>query len=367
LSKRTHIVIASVLLIGLGIGLSINVSAEEGLIPSWIKNTAGFWVDNQISDSEFISALQFLVKEGILVIPQSDIVSESTPKVTTTQSIIAEKYQPNLEAFYVQGVSYGADQLGVVISVTDSAGKFISVNGELAIMITNFDDREIFNRKKYVVPDSFSELTNDVSGKTVLGYNWNINFGKIAQPLSAESLYNNGLGTMVLTFRDSTQSYENEIQLSHLPINEGFGLANTGFIDNFEVNKVLDVGPFFVTVKNVGRYVGEDATKGDQLKEFFKVNLNTKFKFVEGVTFILDEIYIMDKNNALYSSDARSIDNLKNVFLGESYEYEGGNGYVLFEEIPSDVTEIKLVLKITRIEGDVSDTHYEDEIEISLR
>ena len=159
MSKRTHIVIASVLLIGLGIGLSINVSAEEGLIPSWIKNTAGFWVDNQISDSEFISALQFLVKEGILVIPQSDIVSESTPKVTTTQNIIAEKYRPNLEAIYVEGGSFGGDQLQALISITDSAGKFVSVDGELTIFLTNFDDKEIFNRKKYVVPDSFSEIT----------------------------------------------------------------------------------------------------------------------------------------------------------------------------------------------------------------
>ena len=58
------------MLIGIGIGLSLNVLAEEGLIPSWIKTTAGFWVDDQISDNEFITALQFLVKEGILVIPQ---------------------------------------------------------------------------------------------------------------------------------------------------------------------------------------------------------------------------------------------------------------------------------------------------------
>jgi len=72
LGKRVHVVVASVLLIGIGIGLSINVSAAEELIPSWIKTTAGFWVDGAISDSEFISALQFLVKEGILFIPTAD-------------------------------------------------------------------------------------------------------------------------------------------------------------------------------------------------------------------------------------------------------------------------------------------------------
>ena len=46
------------------------VSAEEELIPSWIRNTAGFWADRQISDREFIAALQFLIKEEILIVPQ---------------------------------------------------------------------------------------------------------------------------------------------------------------------------------------------------------------------------------------------------------------------------------------------------------
>jgi len=60
------IVFAIVIVFGIGIGLSLNVSAEEGLIPSWIKNTAGFWVDGNVEDSEFISALQFLVNHGIM-------------------------------------------------------------------------------------------------------------------------------------------------------------------------------------------------------------------------------------------------------------------------------------------------------------
>jgi len=58
------------------LGLMFSVSAEENLIPSWIKNTAGFWVNDQISDSEFINALQFLVKEGILVIPHPTLSSD---------------------------------------------------------------------------------------------------------------------------------------------------------------------------------------------------------------------------------------------------------------------------------------------------
>ena len=47
-------------------------NSENNEIPPWIKNTTKFWVDSQISDNEFIGALQFLVKEGILIIPENE-------------------------------------------------------------------------------------------------------------------------------------------------------------------------------------------------------------------------------------------------------------------------------------------------------
>ena len=83
------IIIVIAVVFGIGIGVSINVSAEEGLIPSWIKSTASFWVDGQIGDSEFLSALQFLVKEGILIIPaEENDESFYVPKVTRDESIL---------------------------------------------------------------------------------------------------------------------------------------------------------------------------------------------------------------------------------------------------------------------------------------
>ena len=35
-------------------------------IPSWIKNNAGWWANGQIDDDSFVSAIQFLIKEGIM-------------------------------------------------------------------------------------------------------------------------------------------------------------------------------------------------------------------------------------------------------------------------------------------------------------
>jgi hypothetical protein len=38
-------------------------------IPNWIRNNAKWWADGTIGDSDFVSGIQFLIKEGILKIP----------------------------------------------------------------------------------------------------------------------------------------------------------------------------------------------------------------------------------------------------------------------------------------------------------
>jgi hypothetical protein len=42
---------------------------EKEAIPNWIRNNAKWWADGTIGDSDFVSGIQFLIKEGILKIP----------------------------------------------------------------------------------------------------------------------------------------------------------------------------------------------------------------------------------------------------------------------------------------------------------
>ena len=35
-------------------------------IPAWIKNNAGWWADDLIGDSDFVSGIQYLISEGIM-------------------------------------------------------------------------------------------------------------------------------------------------------------------------------------------------------------------------------------------------------------------------------------------------------------
>ena len=42
-----------------------SVFAEEK-VAYWVKNTAGWWAADQISDTEFLNSIEFLTKEGII-------------------------------------------------------------------------------------------------------------------------------------------------------------------------------------------------------------------------------------------------------------------------------------------------------------
>ena len=65
----------SVLLVSLvGIFMIPNAFAEN--VPDWVKNTAGWWASDQIADSAFFQGIQYLIKEGIMVLPPTE-TSES--------------------------------------------------------------------------------------------------------------------------------------------------------------------------------------------------------------------------------------------------------------------------------------------------
>ena len=48
-------------------------------VPLWVKNTAGWWADGKIEDSEFLAGIYFLIENGLLVIELSEM-EEMTEK-----------------------------------------------------------------------------------------------------------------------------------------------------------------------------------------------------------------------------------------------------------------------------------------------
>ena len=66
-------------------GFPPNVFGEY--VPDWVKNTAGWWADDKISETEFVNAIEFLVKENIIQVnaSQTSETSHGVPDWVKTQ------------------------------------------------------------------------------------------------------------------------------------------------------------------------------------------------------------------------------------------------------------------------------------------
>ena len=59
----------------------ISFVVSEPEIPQWIKNNAKWWSSNTVSDSEFISGLEFLIEEGLIIIYPGSSIPISEPEI----------------------------------------------------------------------------------------------------------------------------------------------------------------------------------------------------------------------------------------------------------------------------------------------
>ena len=55
---------------------------DENIIPGWIKSTAGWWAEDQIHDITFVAAIKYLIAEGIIIIEQGEEVIEELMEET---------------------------------------------------------------------------------------------------------------------------------------------------------------------------------------------------------------------------------------------------------------------------------------------
>ena len=67
----------------------INTVYADDSIPAWVKGVAGFWVDGNITDAEFVEAIEFLIDSGIIQVDnyiKESIITEPSPPFTETQN-----------------------------------------------------------------------------------------------------------------------------------------------------------------------------------------------------------------------------------------------------------------------------------------
>gem|GEM_PF-325185 len=105
------------------------VSAQSDAIPSWIKNTAGWWADDQITEMEFVNSMEYLIDSGIIQISSQSVdvseltigfipiekADELTPKAESLEKFLEQKIPnvdfkivvPNNYETIIEGMKFG--------------------------------------------------------------------------------------------------------------------------------------------------------------------------------------------------------------------------------------------------------------------
>ena len=80
MKNNQQVILVSIVII-IGLGLISNSFAEMKSIPDWIKNTAGWWANDEISEAEFVNAIEFLVNDGIILVSGTMIEDNSSDSI----------------------------------------------------------------------------------------------------------------------------------------------------------------------------------------------------------------------------------------------------------------------------------------------
>ncbi len=78
--KKSNLSIFLILtvIIGSSFGTSSFVDAQEdSKIPTWIKTAVGFWVNDQITDEEFLKAIEYFVEKEMIKVPTKTIEDDT--------------------------------------------------------------------------------------------------------------------------------------------------------------------------------------------------------------------------------------------------------------------------------------------------
>ena len=64
-----------------------NSSAQDAQIPGWVKNVAGWWADDTVSENEFVTGIEYLINNNIILLDFVPCNDETQSQYGDTKSI----------------------------------------------------------------------------------------------------------------------------------------------------------------------------------------------------------------------------------------------------------------------------------------
>jgi len=354
--RKGHIL--AVFFIGISLITILSISAEQSLIPAWIKTTASFWVNDQVSDQEFLNAIQFLINNGMIEVspqPAAPVATYTPPPTPSYTPPAVATFHPSSEGvFYKENFNIFE---GFFVLRTDS-GKTVTANGQLFLKIINSDGQEVFEDKIYIINDLFKTFVKEDTNEKFKAVKWNIPIQKI----TARSASSGTLSMLFVSDRTNDEPQEILVSINNLPTTTTGTSSSSTSLGSYEwkVGKNMDVGPFTMTIDKVSFVEDTGYPNG----KYLKVDMVIYNKRGETVELNFSQTTLTDDEKFVYD-----VDYLSKIKL--ETEYPSGSskkGFLLFEDVPTDTQSIKLFFEVVVIDDIyISDTyHYYDDLEIQL-
>ena len=83
-------------------------SEKSDEIPPWVKNNAGWWAEGQITESDFLSGISYLVQTGVISVSDNSVefISDPNPVLSECQSITSNYKRLNCEKEIKQNIEF---------------------------------------------------------------------------------------------------------------------------------------------------------------------------------------------------------------------------------------------------------------------
>ena len=96
----------SFLLVSSGIIISHSSAQEDAQMPDWIKSVAGWWADGEISQSEFLSGIEYLINNNII---ELDFIPCSRSTATSTSDDMVPDWVKNNAKWWAEDLIADSD------------------------------------------------------------------------------------------------------------------------------------------------------------------------------------------------------------------------------------------------------------------
>ena len=128
--------------------MSTTLAQDDVNIPHWIKNNAGWWADDQITDTDFVKGIQYLMGNAVLQIPTNQQYNEyGVLKLDSFQYELPKRNDAIAASIFGK---FSDKQSGsLTIQVTGPDGKITEENTAISKGTTKFN-------YQYLIKNDFS-------------------------------------------------------------------------------------------------------------------------------------------------------------------------------------------------------------------